>query len=164
MTAPLRPGSPAPGFTLADDRGTSVSLADFAGQWVVLYFYPRDNTPTCTRQACALRDAWEALQRLGVAVVGISPDSPARHAGFRRRFQLPFVLLSDPDHAVADRYGAWGPKIMFGVRYEGILRTTFVIDDQGRVREIFARVRAGGHGDAVLAALERHIASTERMS
>lgn len=143
-------GQPAPSFTLPDHTGTPVSLGDFAGQWVVLYFYPKDNTPTCTTQACEFRSHWSEVQRSGAVVLGVSPDSPASHQRFRQKYRLPFPLLSDADHAVAERYGAWGPKRLFGLRYDGILRTTFLIDGNGVVRHVVEKVRAKGHAGEVL--------------
>lgn len=146
----LSPGDRAPSFTLPSDTGTTVSLADFRGRVVVLYFYPRDDTPTCTTQACEFRDHWDAVQQAGAVVLGVSPDPPARHAKFRRKHRLPFPLLADVDHAVAEAYGAWGPKQLFGYHYDGILRTTFVIDGDGMIRHVFEKVKARGHATEVL--------------
>lgn len=146
-------GAKAPSFTLPDDTGEPVSLAGFAGRPVVLYFYPKDDTPGCTTQACGLRDAWREVQATGAVVLGVSPDSPASHARFRRKHRLPFPLLADGDHAVAARYGAWGAKQLFGVKYQGILRTTFLIDGAGVIRRVFERVKPKGHAEQVLAAL-----------
>jgi peroxiredoxin Q/BCP len=130
-----------------------VSLGDFAGRPVVLYFYPRDATPGCTTQACEFRDTWHAVEETGAVVLGVSPDSPASHAKFRHRQRLPFPLLADADHAVAVRYGVWAEKQMFGVKYQGILRTTFVIDGTGVIHHVFARVRPRGHAAQVLTVL-----------
>lgn len=146
----IHPGTRAPSFTLPDHAGNPVSLEDFRGRWVVLYFYPKDNTPTCTTQACDFRSNWSSVQATGAVVLGVSPDSVASHTRFRDKHRLPFPLLSDADHAVAAAYGAWGPKQLFGYRYEGILRTTFVIDGDGIVRHVFEKVRAKGHARDVL--------------
>ena len=148
-----KPGTRAPSFTLPDHSGEPVSLGDFAGRPVVLYFYPKDDTPGCTTQACEFRDAWRDVQDTGAVVLGISPDDAASHAKFRRKRRLPFPLLADTDHAVASRYGAWGEKQMFGVKYRGILRTTFVIDGAGTIRHVFERVRPKGHAAQVLEVL-----------
>lgn len=146
-------GTMAPSFALPDHDGNRVSLRDFAGRPVVLYFYPKDNTPGCTTQACEFRDAWEAVQETGAVVLGVSPDGPASHAKFRRQRRLPFPLLADADHAVAERYGAWGEKQLFGRKYQGIRRTTFVIDGTGVIRHVFERVKPKGHAAQVLAVL-----------
>lgn len=156
----IRAGERAPSFTLPDHAGEPVSLEDFRGKWVVLYFYPKDNTPTCTTQACDFRDNWRAVQAAGAVVLGVSPDSPASHQRFRTRRRLPFPLLSDQDHAVAEAYGAWGEKQLFGHRYHGILRTTFVIDGDGVVRHVFEKVRARGHAAAVLDVIESMTTTT----
>lgn len=150
----LRPGDVAPSFTLHDDGGLPVSLEDFRGRPVILYFYPRDATPSCTVEACGFRDAWQELQRRGAVVLGISPDSAASHARFRQKYQLPFPLLADTDHRVASQYGVWGPKSLFGLRYHGILRTTLVIDGTGVVRHVFEKVRSRGHADQIVAVLD----------
>ncbi len=130
-----------------------MSLADFAGRNVVLYFYPKDDTETCTKQACAFRDALPDFAALDAVVLGISPDSAKSHARFRARYDLPFTLLADEDHAVAERYGVWREKTLYGRTYMGIVRSTFVIDAQGRIRAHFDSVRLKGHIDAVAAVL-----------
>lgn len=130
-----------------------VSLADFAGRTVVLYFYPEDDTPGCTVQACEFRDAWGELEAAGAVVLGVSPDDPASHARFRNKRRLPFPLLADGDLAVSRRYGAWGEKQMFGRKYQGMRRNTYVIDGKGIIRHVFERVRPRGHAARVLAAL-----------
>lgn len=155
MANELRIGDKAPDFVLAADDGRQVSLADFQGRKVVLYFYPKDMTPTCTEQACQFRDRREAFRRLGAEVVGISPDPPERHARFREKHGLSFLLLSDPDHAVAERYGVWQRKKTFGREYMGIVRSTFLLDEQGVIAAIWRDVRLKGHLDAVLAELEK---------
>ncbi|NOZ30206.1 MAG: thioredoxin-dependent thiol peroxidase [Chloroflexi bacterium] len=137
----LQTGDLAPEFTLIADDGQEVRLADFRGQKVVLYFYPKANTPGCTRQACAVRDAYPTIDAEGVVVIGISPDPPERLAKFREKHNLPFVLLSDPDHQVAEAYGAWGEKKMFGRTTMGIIRSHFAIDEEGRLIEARYKVK-----------------------
>lgn len=149
----VEPGSPAPPFALPSGDGDTVALSDLHGRQVVLYFYPKDDTPGCTTQACDLRDSWRAIQEAGAVVLGVSPDGPASHAQFARKFQLPFPLLADEDHAVAEAYGAWGEKSMYGRTYMGIIRSTVIIDGQGVVSHVFPRVRPKGHAASVLAAL-----------
>ena len=146
-------GDPAPDFTLQSDAGRPLSLASLRGRPVVLYFYPQDDTETCTAQACALRDAFPRFRRAKAVVLSVSPDSVASHARFREKYRLPFTLLSDPAHAVADVYGVWQEKTTFGRTYMGIARTTFVIDAEGRVARVFEKVRVKGHAEAVEAAL-----------
>lgn len=149
----LRVGERAPAFTLRSDEGREVRLADFAGRRVVLYFYPRDNTPGCTREACAFRDALPALAKKGAAVLGVSRDSVESHRKFKEKHALAFPLLSDPDHAVLEAYGAWGEKSLRGRKVEGALRTTVIIGPDGRVERIWPGVKVDGHADEVLAAL-----------
>jgi peroxiredoxin Q/BCP len=143
----------APDFTLPSDQGEDVTLSSFRGQKVVLYFYPKDDTPGCTKEACSFRDDYAQFTMKGAAVLGVSPDAGAAHQRFRAKFGLPFYLLSDVDHAVASLYGAWGPKQNYGKTYEGILRSTFVIDEQGRITHIFRSVKPEGHAQEVLAVL-----------
>ena len=149
----VEPGSPAPPFTLESGDGDSVTLSDLRGRQVVLYFYPRDDTPGCTIQACDLRDSWHAIQQAGAVVLGVSPDGPASHVRFAQKFQLPFPLLADEDHAVAEAYGAWGERSMYGKTYMGIIRSTVIIDGEGIVSHVFPGVKPKGHADKVLAAL-----------
>jgi len=149
----IKAGTKAPPFALATDDGRTVRLADLEGRPVVLYFYPKDDTPGCTKEACSFRDAWTDVQGTGAAVFGVSPDGVASHLKFRAKYRLPFALLSDPDHAVAEAYGAWGEKSMYGKKYEGILRTTFLIDGTGTVRRVFEKVKPDGHAEEVLAAV-----------
>lgn len=146
-------GDPAPDFTAATDAGSPLTLSALRGRPVVLYFYPRDDTETCTAQACEFRDHFPRFDAAGAAVLGVSPDTVASHARFRRKHGLPFTLLADPDHRVAESYGVWKEKQLFGRRYMGVERTTFVIDAAGRVARVFERVRAAGHAEAVAAAL-----------
>lgn len=143
----------APDFTLTSDEGKEITLSRFRGQKVVLYFYPKDDTPGCTKEACSFRDDYSLFTMKGAAVLGVSPDNAASHQKFRAKYSLPFYLLSDPDHAVASLYGAWGEKKMYGRSYEGILRSTFIIDEEGKVLKVFANVKPEGHAQEVLAYL-----------
>ena len=146
-------GSPAPDFTLPSDSGAAVTLSSLRGAPVVLYFYPRDDTPGCTRQACGIRDGWDEFERRGAVVLGVSPDGPAKHTKFKEKYGLPFTLLADEDHAVAETYGTWVEKSMLGKRFMGIERSTFVIDADGRVAKVLRRVKPDTHAADVLAAL-----------
>ncbi|HET91340.1 MAG TPA: thioredoxin-dependent thiol peroxidase [Chloroflexi bacterium] len=137
----LETGSIAPPFTLTADDGSQVSLADFGGRKVILYFYPKADTPGCTKQACAIRDAYPRIEAGDAVVIGISPDPPAKLAKFRQKHDLPFILLSDPEHEVAEAYGAWGEKQAYGKTYEGIIRSHFAIDEQGRLTEQELKVK-----------------------
>ena len=150
----LQIGDPAPDFTLPDQDGTPVRLSDFRGRTVVLFFYPKDDTPGCTREACAFRDRSSELKKLGVTVLGVSPDSVKSHGKFRTKYTLNFPLLSDPDHAAAEAFGAWKEKSMYGRKYMGIERSTFVIDATGRIKASFRKVKVPGHVEEVLAALK----------
>ncbi len=143
-------GDRAPAFTLVDHTGAKVSLRDFAGRNLVLYFYPKAMTPGCTTQACDLRDRHQALAKAGYAIVGISPDPVARLATFVEKEHLPFPMLSDPDHAVAAAYGAWGTKQNYGRGYQGIIRSTFMIDGKGVITTVWRNVKAAGHGERLL--------------
>jgi thioredoxin-dependent peroxiredoxin len=146
-------GYPAPEFTLSSDAGDSVSLADLRGQTVVLYFYPKDNTSGCTTQACGIRDAWAEFEATGAVVLGVSPDGEASHAKFRSKYDLPFTLLADTDHAVAEAYGVWVEKSMYGKTYMGVERSTFVIGPDGVVKRVFRKVKPAEHADQVLEVL-----------
>jgi peroxiredoxin Q/BCP len=151
----LEEGQKAPKFSLASDSGKVISLDDFKdSQKVVLYFYPKDDTSGCTAQACEFRDNWQSVQAVGAVVLGVSPDGIASHGKFKGKYQLPFPLLADEDHAVAEAYGAWGEKSMYGRKYQGILRTTFVIGTDGRIEKVFQKVKPKGHAAEVLAALK----------
>ncbi|WBL36102.1 thioredoxin-dependent thiol peroxidase [Tepidiforma flava] len=147
-------GAAAPAFSLPDQDGKTVSLADFAGKWVVLYFYPKDDTPGCTKEACSFRDRHAELQAKGAVVLGVSGDSSASHRKFADKYALPFPLLADTEHEVARAYGAWGTKKMYGKEYEGMIRSTVVIDPAGKVAKTWPKVKPDGHGDEVLAWLE----------
>jgi peroxiredoxin Q/BCP len=149
----LKEGAKAPAFSLPSDDGGTVALEDLKGKKVVLYFYPKDDTSGCTAEACEFRDSWAAVKRKGAVVLGVSPDGVTSHGKFKQKYDLPFPLLADEDHAVAEAYGAWGEKSMYGRKYFGILRTTFVIDEAGRVTKVFEKVKPKGHAAEVLAAL-----------
>jgi peroxiredoxin Q/BCP len=150
----LEAGAKAPRFKLPSDEGRTVSLDDLKGKKVVLYFYPKDDTSGCTVQACEFRDNWKSVQAAGAVVLGVSPDGVTSHGKFKAKYQLPFPLLADEDHAVAEAYGAWGEKSMYGRKYHGILRTTFVIGADGRIEKVFQKVKPKGHAAEVLAALQ----------
>ena len=147
-------GSKAPDFTLITHDGSKLRLSSLRGRPVVLYFYPKDDTPGCTREACEFRDARARFARHGAAVLGVSRDGPERHAAFRAKYELPFTLLCDPDHVVAEKYGAWREKTLYGKKTTGLVRSTFVIDAAGRVIRVFRSVRPDGHAAQVLEALE----------
>ena len=149
----VKEGEAAPEFTLEDDEGRKVSLSAFKGKTVVLYFYPKDDTPGCTKEACGFRDAYDDFLAKGAAVIGVSPDKAVSHARFKAKHGLPFVLLADPEHAVLSAYGAWGEKSMYGKRYEGVLRSTVVIGPDGAIRKVFPKVSPEGHATEILAAL-----------
>ena len=150
----LEPGTQAPAFTLTDPDGRPVSLADFAGRHVILYFYPKDDTPGCTKEACAFRDGWDELQALGAVVLGVSADDADSHRRFASKYRLPFTLLSDPEHRVMRAYGAYGEKTMYGRKVVGVIRSTVWIGPDGRVRRHWAKVaNAAVHPAKVLAAL-----------
>jgi peroxiredoxin Q/BCP len=150
----IEPGDPAPPFTLPDQHGREVSLADFAGRTVVVYFYPKADTPGCTTQACGVRDRGADYERAGAVVLGVSPDPPERLSTFDAKHGLGFTLLSDADHAVAEAYGTWVEKSMYGRRFWGNERTTFVIGPDGRVVEVLRKVKPARHDELVLGALE----------
>ena len=147
-------GKKAPAFTLAADDGSQVKLANLQGRPVVLYFYPKDDTPGCTKEACAFRDRKAELEKLGAAVFGVSPDTVESHVKFRDKFELNFRLLADPDHALAEKYGAWREKNMYGKKTMGIQRSTYLIDTEGLVARVWQRVQVDGHDEGVLAALK----------
>ena len=148
----LTEGSKAPAFTGVDQNGDKVSLAQYKGKKVVLYFYPQDNTPTCTEQACNLRDNFSSLQKEGIIVLGVSPDEVAKHKKFEIKFTLPFTLLADIDHTVIDKYGVWGEKKMYGKAYMGLLRTTFLIDEKGIIKKIFHKPKSKMHSEEIMEA------------
>ena len=151
--AMVKEGQKAPDFTLPSSEGEPVSLKGLRGKAVVLYFYPKDDTPGCTREACAFRDTQAALKKIGAVVLGVSGDAIASHEKFKAKYKLNFPLLADTDKAVAKKYGAWGEKVMYGRKVTGMIRSTFVVDAGGVVRKVFPRVRVDGHAEQVLQAL-----------
>ena len=149
----IEEGQEAPDFELTSDAGERVRLSQFRGKPVVLYFYPKDDTPGCTAQACGIRDTYEDFEHQGAVVLGVSPDDESSHVKFKQKYGLPFTLLADPDHEVADTYGVWGERKYMGKTYWGVERSTFVIDEEGRVAKIMRRVKPDTHAEQVLAAL-----------
>jgi len=147
-------GQPAPEFELENDAGKTVRLSDLRGKQVVLYFYPKDDTPGCTKQACGIRDTWGEFERAGAVVLGVSTDSVASHVKFKEKYGLPFPLLADTDHAVADAYGVWGEKKYMGRTYHGVTRSTFVIGEDGTVKRVMHNVKPDSHADEVLTILQ----------
>ena len=147
-------GKKAPAFSLKNGAGKTVKLSDFKGRKVVIYFYPKDLTPGCTTEACAFRDDYAELQARGVEVLGVSADDVASHLKFSEKYNLPFQLLSDPDHTMIEKYGAWGEKSMYGKKYWGVVRMTYIIDEEGRVSHVFPKVKPDGHSREIMAALE----------
>jgi thioredoxin-dependent peroxiredoxin len=154
ITMPISANQPAPEFVLLDENGTQRSLTDYRGKPVILYFYPKDDTPGCTTEACNFRDDYSAYEKADVVILGVSPDSPKSHTKFKAKYQLPFTLLADEDHKVAEMYGVWGPKKYMGREYEGIFRTTFLIDPEGNVKQVFEDVKPADHSAQVLQALD----------
>src|SRR6478672_9139940 len=150
MATHLQEGQKAPAFTGIDQDGKKVSLSDFKGQKVVLYFYPEDDTPTCTIQACNLRDNYGLLTKKGFKVIGVSPDDAKSHLKFRQKFSLPFTLIADPEHKIINKYGVWGLKKLYGREYMGLFRTTFVIDEKGIITKIFLRPRNKAHAQEII--------------
>lgn len=157
----LEEGAKAPAFTLADDNGNKVKLGDFKGSPVVVYFYPKDDTPGCTKEACAFRDRSSELTKLGVKVLGISPDDVKSHGKFRDKFKLNFPLLADPDHAVAEKFGAWREKVLYGKKSIGIVRSTFLIDATGKIARVWRSVKVDGHDAKVIEAVQELLAEGE---
>jgi peroxiredoxin Q/BCP len=147
-------GEKAPDFDLETDSGERLSLGELRGRVVILYFYPKDDTPGCTMEACEFRDLFPRFKRGKAVILGVSPDSPRKHANFRKKYDLPFILLSDKDHKVAERYGIWVEKTFWGRKYMGVERTTFIIGPDGKIRKIFAKVNPEGHAAEVQAALK----------
>jgi len=150
----LETGDKAPDFTLTADDGQEVSLSDFRGRRVVLYFYPKADTPGCTKQACAVRDVYTQIEAENAVVIGISPDPPKKLVAFREKYDLPFILLSDPDHQVAEAYGAWGEKKSFGKTYQGVKRSHFAVDEEGRIADFQVNVRPEKTADLALQLIE----------
>ena len=149
----IEEGQPAPEFELQSDGGETVKLSDFRGRPVVLYFYPKDDTPGCTAEACEFRDAYDVFRDRGAEVLGVSPDDVASHQRFKSKYELPFTLLADPDHRIAEAYGVWGERTTYGRTSMGITRSTFVIDRDGRIARAMRGIRPAGHAENVLAAL-----------
>lgn len=149
----LEKGDPAPDFRAKNQEGKEVSLADFKGKKVILYFYPKDDTPGCTAEACNLRDNYSGLRSRGFEVIGVSPDNEKSHIKFIGKFNLPFNLIADPDKNILKKYGAWGLKKMYGKEYEGVLRTTYVIDENGKIELVFKKVDTKNHSEQILTAL-----------
>ncbi len=150
----IEEGAKAPAFSLKDQDGKTVKLSDFAGKQVVLYFYPKDMTPGCTTEACDFRDNNTKLTKAGAVVLGVSPDSEKSHQKFIAKYELSFPLLVDADHAVAEKYGAWGEKSLYGRKFMGIIRSTFLIGPDGKVKKVWPKVKVAGHVDEVLAAVK----------
>ena len=150
----IEEGKKAPAFTLKNQDGKAVKLSDFAGKNVVLYFYPKDNTPGCTTEACDFRDQHGKLEKAGAVVLGVSPDAEKTHLKFAGKFGLPFTLLADPEHEVAEKYGSWGEKTLYGRKFMGIIRSTFLIGSDGKVAKVWPKVKVAGHVDEVLEAVK----------
>jgi len=148
----VKEGSAAPAFKTTDANGETVNLKDFRGKKVVLYFYPKDDTPGCTKEACSFRDAFSKFKKQGVTILGVSPDSEKSHQKFTAKYKLPFTLLADTDHSIADAYGVYGEKKFMGRTYMGIHRTTFLIDEKGKIKKVFEKVKPEDHADEVLGA------------
>lgn len=151
---PISAGIPAPDFEMLDDTNTPRKLSDYRGKNVVLYFYPKDDTPGCTKEACNFRDDYSAYEQAGVVILGVSPDSVASHVKFKKKFQLQFPLLADDEHKVCDLYQVWGPKKFMGKEYVGVLRTTFLIDTEGSIKKVFENVRPAEHSVELLKELQ----------
>ncbi len=147
----LKENTLAPDFTLPDENGEMHSLSKYLGRNVVLYFYPKDDTPGCTAEACKFRDDYSAYEKTDVVILGVSPDSPKSHAKFKAKYQLPFSLLSDENHEVLSKYGAWGKKKMYGKEYDGVLRTTYIIAKDGKILKVFENVKPAEHSAEILA-------------
>lgn len=147
-------GSVAPAFTTTDADGNTVKLKDFRGEKVVLYFYPKDDTPGCTREACSFRDAFAEFKKRGIKILGVSPDKESSHKKFREKYKLPFTLLADTDRSIAEAYGTWGEKKFMGRTYMGVNRTTFLIDEKGKIKKIFQKVKPDEHAREVLDAFQ----------
>jgi peroxiredoxin Q/BCP len=150
----LREGDKAPAFKGKDQDDKMVSFSDYKGKKVVLYFYPQDDTPTCTVQACNLRDHYALLRKEGFEVLGVSPDEAAKHKKFEAKYNLPFRLIADPEHTIIEKYGVWDEKQLYGRKYMGLLRTTFVIDEKGIIRKIFLRPKNKQHAEEIIAAFK----------
>jgi peroxiredoxin Q/BCP len=150
----LKPGDKAPDFSTIDDQGNKVSLKDLRGKKIVLYFYPKDNTSGCTKQACELRDNYKKFDKLDAVVLGVSPDSQKAHTKFKTKFDLPFPLLVDEDKKIIEAYDVWHEKSMYGIKFMGVVRTTFIIDEKGKISHVFPKVKVPEHMDLVMNALK----------
>ncbi|MFZ9889539.1 MAG: thioredoxin-dependent thiol peroxidase [Myxococcota bacterium] len=148
---PLEVGKKAPAFSGKTHDGTSIKLSEFLGQKVALYFYPKDDTPGCTKQACNLRDNFALLQKRGIVVIGVSPDDNARHQKFTEKYDLPFPLLPDPEHKILEKYGVWGEKSLYGKVFDGVVRTTFLIDEAGKIVDVIKKPKVADHTAEILA-------------
>ena len=151
---PINSGIPAPEISLPDENGTTRSLSDYLGKAVVLYFYPKDDTPGCTKEACNFRDDYSAYKDADVVILGVSPDNSKSHTKFKEKYDLPFPLLADEGHKVCDLYGVWGPKKFMGREYEGVHRTTFLIDKNGKIAMVFEKVKPADHSTEILKAIK----------
>jgi len=149
----LSEGVKAPDFELQDSEGKVHKLSDHAGETIVVYFYPKDDTPGCTKEACSFRDSYADFKKAGVTIIGISPDKVESHKKFKEKYALPFTLLADPDHAICEAYGVWGLKKSFGKQYEGVFRTTYVIGPEGKIKRVFENVKPSDHSQEVLDAI-----------
>ena len=154
MPTHLKEGEKAPLFAGTDQNGDTVSLKDYAGKKLVLFFYPEDDTPTCTIEVCNLRDNYSLLKQKGFEVIGISPDDEKKHKKFEAKFSLPFTLIADPHRKIVDKYGVWGPKKLYGREYMGLYRTTFVLDEKGVIRKIFLRPKNKAHAEEIISKWE----------
>lgn len=146
-------GQLAPDFEALDDAGETIKLSDYRSKEVVLYFYPRANTPGCTKEACGFRDDYSAYEKAGVVILGVSPDTVKKQAKFKEKWDLPFPLIADDDHTIAESYGVWGPKKFMGREYEGVHRTTFIIDAEGKIKQVFKNVKPAEHSREILTAI-----------
>ena len=155
MSLTLKVGMTAPAFTLPSDAGAKVSLKELRGKWVVLYFYPEDDTDVCTAQACSFKETWDEAKASGVVILGVSPDGVESHAAFRKKYKLPFTLLADVDHKVATAYGAWGEKTLYGNTFIGMHRNAVIVDPEGKVAQLFSSVRSKGFGARMVLAVEK---------
>ena len=151
----VKTGEQAPAFTAQDQTGNTISLGDYKGKKLVLYFYPEDDTPTCTDQACNLRDNYSMLAEQGFSILGVSPDTVEKHAKFADKFSLPFPLLADPEHKIINAYGVWGEKNLYGRKYDGLHRTTVLIDEEGVIRKIFLKPKSREHAEEIIKAWEK---------
>ena len=146
----LEPGDKAPAFSEKDTEGNLINLKDFKGKKLALYFYPQDDTPACTTQACNIRDNFSLLKKEGIEIIGVSPDSAESHKNFSKKYNLPFILIPDPEHKIINKYGVWGEKNMYGKIYEGLLRTTFLIDEKGIIQKIIKRPKNKAHAEEII--------------